>query len=112
MKRYEDKLMQNNKELSTINQTLTYQLHRLKSDPELIQLYARRLGYFKDDEYAIRIRGFNTERNFYAVGKMINPPQKQLNREHLFRSISCSIALALYLVFGMISRATNDNQKS
>lgn len=112
IKGYENRLIQNNTELANTNRSLAYQLHRLQSDPELIQLYARKLGYFKGDEYTIRIEGIQRENNFYSVGKMIKPPKKSGEKKPLIRSISCGVTIGFYLLLGMMRKMNNGGKKN
>jgi cell division protein FtsB len=109
---YHEKLMQNNRELAEINRNLSSQLESLRSDPELVALYARKLGYFKESEHVIRVQGFKTDRNFFSVGKMIQKPERNVNRKPFFRTFGCSIAIVIYLVFGIMRKVRYGDRKT
>lgn len=69
--RYRRQLEQNIAELQGINEGLLDDLEALRSDPELLRLQARSLGYFRPDEHVIRILDRAQPGNFYAIGRLI-----------------------------------------
>ena len=58
LKVYKDKLLQNTIELGDISNQLNLQFDRLRSDEDLITLKARDLGYFKEGEGEIILKGY------------------------------------------------------
>lgn len=68
---YRRQLEQNIGELKRINGQLLEDLEALRSDPELLRLQARQLGYFREDEHVVRIQGRTQPSNFYAIGRII-----------------------------------------
>jgi len=77
--RHRTLLEQNIEELKRANLQLLGELEALRSDPELLRLQARELGYFRENEYVIRVEGSSPPKNSYAVGRLIlraSPPPK------------------------------------
>lgn len=69
--RYRRQLEHNIAELEGIHGRLLDDLEAVRSDPELLRLQARQLGYFRPDEHVIRIQDRVQPGNFYAIGRII-----------------------------------------
>ncbi|RKX79968.1 MAG: hypothetical protein DRP87_01065 [Spirochaetes bacterium] len=98
LEEYRDKLYENNRELEKINRQLSVELDALQSDPNLIRLHARRLGYFEEEERVIKLRGFKPDAGYYTIGKMITFRKSGIDLRPLFRAISVSMGIIFYLL--------------
>jgi cell division protein FtsB len=90
-------LEQNVDELKRINAQLLQELDALRSDPELLTLQARELGYFRENEHVIRIEGTAPARNFYAIGRIILRKPLAPKPSWLFRLVGFGVPVVLLI---------------
>lgn len=95
--RHRAQLERNIDELEATNARLLQELESLRSDPERLRLQARELGYFREDEYVIRVEGAPAARNSYAVGRVILREPSSPKPVWVFRAVG--LGLPALLVF-------------
>lgn len=84
-------------ELEAANARLRDDLEALRSDPELLRLQARELGYFREDEYVVRVEGATAPRNSYAVGRIILREPSLPKPAWVFRGVGLGLPALLVL---------------
>ena len=99
---YKDKLVQNTIKLSEISSQLILQSNRLRTDHDLIALKARELGFFKEGEGEIIIKGYDKNNISFSVGsyyKLFNPKIINVSNIRIFSSIVGLMAFLLMTIF-------------
>jgi cell division protein FtsB len=94
---YRGQLERNIEELKRINLQLLQELDGLRSDPELLRLQARQLGYFRANEHVIRIEGTPPPKNFYTIGKIILRKPLAPNSPWVFRLAGLGLPAVLLI---------------
>lgn len=95
---YREQLQRNIEELEGSNLRLLAELEALRSDPELLRLRARELGYFREDERVIRIEGAGAPRNFYEVGRLILRQPQAARASWVFRAAGLGLPAVLVVL--------------
>jgi cell division protein FtsB len=93
-----DRLAENLSHLREINVELNGSLDALRYDKDTLALYARDLGYGKDDERFIRIVDLHqVSGNHQKAGEMLIPKRLKTLSEDLLRAISLLTGLSVYI---------------
>ena len=108
---YREKLTKNVSELKKHNRELKNELQALQESPEKVKLNARVLGYYEENEGIIRPEGYKAEESFYSIGKNIKDDLRYNADEELFRTLSISLGLILFLFLLLFGRRRDDSQK-
>lgn len=107
---YRDALNTNIGRLRRIETDLSGHSAALRNDPDMVALFARELGYLRDDEMLVRIDGFSTAGESYTVGRTLTRKDKPAGRDPLLRSLAGVSGIFLFLGFSFIG-ARNHGKK-
>lgn len=94
---YRNSLEANIRDLEQINQQLLNDIDALGSNPEIIALKARELGFFKDDEHVIRIENYSARGNIHQVGRLIYKAEGRATKDILIKISALFLLLFFYL---------------
>lgn len=108
---YHSRLIENNINLSKLNKELKSQMETLKHDSETIKVYARALGYFDQNERVMKVDGFRSKKNFYAVGKIVKFSEEDKNLQPIFRTSAIIVGIVAYFVLNSIKGKKDGNTK-
>ena len=98
LKNYKILLMENLAELETLNHNLEARAITLRSDRETLAVHSRQLGYLQPREGIILLKGFGNDQASYPMGRMLKWTRRVEDRKPLFRGISLSLGIILYLL--------------
>jgi cell division protein FtsB len=99
-----DRLAENLSHLRDINVELNGSLDALRYDKDTLTLYARDLGYGKDDERFIRIVDLHrVSGNQQKAGELLIPKRLKTLSEDLLRIMSVITGLGVYLALSLSS---------
>ncbi len=104
LKVYKEKLLQNTVDLSQISSTLTLQSLRLRTDHNLIALKARELGFFKEGEGELIIRGYQKNNINYSVGSYYKKFNKEITNVTYIRIFSVILGFMVYLIMSVFKK--------
>ena len=104
LEQFRNEIDENISHLESINTGLMKEFHRLKTSPEVIQLKARELGYYTENEKHIKITGMTERDSFYSIGKLMKFTFPTTDRKALFRAISVCCGLVAFLMFTVFSK--------
>lgn len=96
---YRDRLVTNNAELRERGNALYREAQILVSDPEVLALKARELGYLKPEQGRICLEGYESREQSYALGKVLKWDGRVRDRSLLFRTVGMGIGLFAVLLF-------------
>ncbi len=93
-----DRLSANMEELQRINVELGGELDALRYDPDTLSVYARELGYGREDERFIRIVGLPVSgKQRVSAGNLLVPSQGKALPTSTLRIISILVGLAVFI---------------
>ena len=90
-------LEENLQSLEEINERHNHELDVLRKNPEIIRLYARELGYYKEGETVVKLEGYSPKKQSYEVGKIIKVEFKSRDNRFLLQVIGFSFSVFLIL---------------
>ncbi len=91
---------------------LSKELSALRSSSEKIIVEARNIGYYKENEGIIVVKGYEGRKNFYTLGKLVKIDYKEDTKKPFFRAISFGAVLSsLIVVFLCTKRANGTTQR-
>ena len=96
--KHKDTLKMNIAELKSINKSLLEKLYLLSSNPEVLRILARELGYFEENENIIVFDKDFENRYFYEVGKLIQSVKKSGERNFILRVSGLAFGTLFFLV--------------
>lgn len=108
---YRNSLEANMKDLEQINQQLLNDIDALGSNPEIVTLQARELGFFKDDEQVIRIENYSAGRNIHKVGRLIYKAESKATRDILIKISALFLPLLFYLFSLLLLKGNADKHR-
>ncbi len=111
LKSYKEKLEQNTLELSQISSSLVSQSKRLRTDSNLIAVKARDLGFFREGEGEIIIKGYNKNSINYSVGSYYNKYTNEMDNRGNIRIYSSIIGFLFFLILSIFSTKSKLNNK-
>jgi hypothetical protein len=94
-----ERMEQNIDELSSINAALDARMKALQSDPELIALEARKLGWGLENEERIRIIGQKERREALSAGVFLEAARPEGLDDMTLKTIALSLSSLASLVF-------------
>lgn len=102
----QEKLQENIADLQGIHRRLEGQIAALSSDPEMIRLEARKMGYYPEGVRRIRIEGYSPKEDHFAVGTLIQRKNLSSSSDWVYRLIGyvLPVCLYVYLVFQWFAR--------
>lgn len=107
-----DRLAENLSHLQEINVELNGSLDALRYDKDTLSLYARDLGYGKDDERFIRIVDLHyVSGNHQKAGELLIPKRLKTLSEDLLRVISLITGLCVYVGLSISTLKKNRHQR-
>jgi cell division protein FtsB len=95
---YKKKLEQNTIELSEISSNLDLEFKRLRTDKELISLKARDLGFFREGEGEIVIKGYESNSINFLVGSYYKRFSSEVINKFSLRIFSGIMGILFFLV--------------
>jgi cell division protein FtsB len=108
---YRNSLEANIKDLEQINQQLLNDIDALGSNPEIVALQARELGFFKDDEHVIRIENYSAGGNIHKVGRLIYKAEGKATRDILVKISAFFLPLLFYLFSHIVLKGNADKYR-
>lgn len=100
--------MKGNLEMEKINQKLDNEFKRLESDPDIIALEARSLGYYRDNEGLFLLDGYHVNRKGYSVGSLFREYSGKTSSIAAIRLTAVSLGVAVFFFLTIFSRNKND----
>ncbi len=91
---YKTKLESGNARLEEINRKLENEFIRLESDPGIIALEARSLGYYHENEGVFILEGYHPEKKGYSIGSLL--------REYSGKTVSIDVIRYTAIASGII----------
>ena len=108
---YRNSLEANIKELEQINQQLLNDIDALGTNPDIVALEARELGFFKDDEQVIRIENYSARGNIHQVGRLIYKMDGKATRDILIKISALFLPLIFYLFSCILLKGNADKYR-
>lgn len=108
---YRNSMEANIKELEQINQQLSNDIDALGSNPEIVALKARELGFFRDDEQVIKIQSYSTRGNTHRVGRLIYKTESKATRDIPVKMAAIFLPLFIYLFSHIILKRNADKYR-
>ncbi len=108
---YRNSLEANIKDLEQINQQLLNDIDALGSNPEVVALQARELGFFKDDEHVIKIENYSAGGNIHQVGRLIYKAEGKAARDILIKVSALFLPLFFYLFSRIVLKGNVDKYR-
>lgn len=102
LRAYRELLVENLDELESLNYTLEARALTLRSDSDTLAVQAREIGYLEPGEGLILLKGFGEKQASYPMGKMLKWTRQIENRKPLFRGISLSAGIILFLLLSLV----------
>lgn len=88
LEKYKERLVDNEKRLNEIQNTLEGRFNRFTNDPETIKTSARSLGYYEEGETKLYVEGYTREKPFYLVGRSIGNFEPEQVDPLIFRIVA------------------------
>lgn len=108
---YRNSLEANIKELEQINRQLINDIDALGTNPDIVALEARELGFFKDDEQVIRIENYSARGNIHQVGRLIYKTEGKATRDILIKIFALFLPLIFYLFSHIVLKGNGDKYR-
>jgi len=103
---YKTRLEANIDEMERINRDLRQEFRYLGTDPEKVRLLARKLSYFKPDEWVVRVAGFPRDGSYYEIGRILRRDHHAASG-HLFAKIlGLLIPILFYVISGLVTKSS------
>ncbi|MBI9103650.1 MAG: septum formation initiator family protein [Spirochaetales bacterium] len=107
---YRGVLTENLNELEILNESLNEKAASLRTEAETLQIYARNLDYYRQNEGVILVEDRQREQSTYSMGKMLAWNRKIVTKTPLFRVLSLSFGIIIYLLMSLFFPGErNDN---
>jgi cell division protein FtsB len=103
---YKQVLEQNIASIEENYEKLTAELNGLKNDIETLTLEARNIGYYDSAEGVIKVEGYNPEKNYYPVGKLLRHSYPPAFKKTGFRTVSLAVVLMTVIFILFIKKKT------
>ncbi len=107
---YRDILKLNISKLYNTGKDLGEHSVSLRTDPDMVALLARELGYLRDNEILLHIEGYREKPDQYTVGRTITRAGQPNKREPILRSVSAIAGIFLFLGCTFFRKKSNDKK--
>ena len=94
---YYTRLKENEERLERIHATLEGQFRKYTEDRETIELAARSLGYYDENETRVYIEGYDYKRPFYLVGRSVGEYRPVDANPAVFRIVAVLVGIITYI---------------
>ncbi|MCK5197994.1 MAG: septum formation initiator family protein [Spirochaetales bacterium] len=111
LKVYKNKLVQNTIELGEISNQLDLQFDRLRTDEDLIALKARELGFFREGEGELILKGYKKNSISYSVGSYYKNFNKKVTDNSRIRLFSTIIGILSFLLMTILKDNSNVHRR-
>jgi cell division protein FtsB len=96
--------------LSELGRSLEGEVRRLRTDPEEIELRARELGYYRENDEVIRFEGWTRTKRSRSPGSAVRPFVARTSQRPAIRSAAISAGL-LTLLVSLIGERVRDARR-
>ncbi len=107
LQEYKNKLVEGNARMEEINRKLESEFKGLESDPEIIAMEARRLGYYRDNEGVFFLEGYLPDRKGYSVGALYREYSGKTAGIELLRTIAVMFGAVVFFFLTLFTRNKN-----
>ena len=98
-------------ELHYIGTELADHSASLRTDPDMVALLARELGYHREGEILVHLEGYEGPPERYAVGRTLTRTGSAGTREPMFRSLALSGGIIIFFCLSFAGRKNNENKR-
>ena len=105
---YRNMLSVNIGRLMRTGSTLEEHSLSLRSDPDMVALLARELGYLRDDEVLVSIEGFKGVPDRYTVGRTLTRSEYHGSREPVTRTLAGVAGILVFLGLSFVRKQQHD----
>ncbi|MBN2535906.1 MAG: septum formation initiator family protein [Spirochaetales bacterium] len=110
-KEHRDILCRNIEDLKKKNMQLVQKIKLLRSNPEVIRILARKLGYYGSDENIIFLNEDVTPGKLYEIGTIIKEIRGRPERNLLLKIIGFSASVFLGILFILLKQRKNHDHQ-
>jgi cell division protein FtsB len=104
LKEHREILLHNINDLQQKNMQLQQKIALLRTNPEVIRVLARKLGYYEEDENVIFIKGDLTLNEHYEIGNIIKEMKNRPERNLVLRIIGFSASIFFGVLFILLKQ--------
>jgi cell division protein FtsB len=97
LENYKERLEENEERLREIHARLDGRFERYTDDRETIELSARSLGYYQENETKLYVEGYEYDRPFYLVGRSVGEYNPLEVDPLVFRIVAILIGIITFI---------------
>ncbi|MBN2440401.1 MAG: septum formation initiator family protein [Spirochaetales bacterium] len=102
LKDHREVLLSNIEELKKKNVELQQKIQMLKTNPQVIRILARKLGYYDPEENMIVLKGDFSFNNHYEVGNIVKNMRTRPDKDIFLRIIGFSLSLFIIVLIILV----------
>ncbi len=97
LENYKERLEENEKRLKEIHARLDGRFDRFTDDRKAIELAARSLGYYRENETKLYVEGYEYDRPFYLVGRSVGEYEPLEVDPTVFRIVAILVGVITFI---------------